>query len=90
VWHRLRSAAPVPRPVSAAVGGPVNAATPGCPRLALGCQASIAHEGWAPSNSCHIAALLAVRPAPCSGFSRTTHAASAPRARGWASVVGAE
>jgi hypothetical protein len=60
----------------------------GCPCRRLGCQASISHEGWAPSNSCHIAALLAVRPAPCSGFSRTHHAASAPCARGRASVLG--
>jgi hypothetical protein len=58
------------------------------PRLTLGCQASIAHEGWAPSNSGHLAALRAVRPAPCSGFSRTTHAASAPCARGRVFVLG--
>jgi len=81
------------RPGSAARGRPVSAAadTPsplGCPRRRLGCLASTYHEGWAPSNACPIAALLAVRPAPCSGFSRTPHAASAPCARGRASVLG--
>ncbi len=47
-------------PVNAAVSRPVNAATPGCPCLVLGCQA------WLPiphgrSNVVHLAAPIAPR-----------------------------